>query len=157
MDIRTKLIFDYVIVSRNPDVSDIDFYDTSNMMENAAVKEKKDEYLQNYKFIGFVHDFDIDTAPSLQPDDGTGQLIEYLDPGHLKKVVENKFQYHNTDNYLYELKDNILARFNYIVRNRDITVEEKVLQWLDTTNWILNHCEKKGYLIKKKTKKKSVT
>ena len=51
MDIRTKLIFDYVIVSRNPDVSDIDFYDTSNMMENAAVKEKKK--MNIYKIINF--------------------------------------------------------------------------------------------------------
>ena len=61
------------------------------MMENAAVKSKKNEYLKNYKFIGFVHDFDVDTAPALQPDDGSGQLIEYLDPGHLKKLSKINF------------------------------------------------------------------
>ena len=118
MDVRTKLILNYIIISRDESISDIEFHDTSNMMENAAVASKKNEYLKNYKFVGFVHDFDIDTAPSLQPDDETGQLIEYLDPGHLKKVVENKFCTHNEDNYLFQLKDNILKRFNYIVRKK---------------------------------------
>lgn len=85
LDVQTKLIFDYVIVSRNPKVSDIEFYDSSNMMEVAAVKSKCNYFKTNYKFVGFVHDFDLDTAPAFQPDEETGQLIEYLDPGHLKK------------------------------------------------------------------------
>lgn len=127
---------DYVIVSRDPNISDIELSGTSNMMENAAVKSKKNEYLKNYKFIGFVHDFDVDTAPALQPDDGSGQLIEYLDPGHLKKVVENKFLTHNEDNNLYQLKDNILNRFSYIVRNRETSMEEKVVEWHKTPDWI---------------------
>ena len=56
-------------------------------MENVSVKSKKEEYSKNYKFVGFVHDFDVDTAPALQPDDETGQLIEYLDEtGQLKKL-----------------------------------------------------------------------
>ena len=76
MDIRSKLIFDYVIVSRNPQVSDIEFHDSSNMMEVAAIKSKREQYIRNYKYVGFCHDFDLDTSPSLQPDDETGLLIE---------------------------------------------------------------------------------
>lgn len=140
MDVRTKLIFDYVIVSRDPEVSDIEFFDTSNMMENAAVKFKKDEYLKNYKFVGFVHDFDIDTDPPFQPDDSSGQLIEYLDPGHLKKVLGNKIRYHNANNCLFKLKENIVRRFNYIVRNTKFSIEEKVKEWHNTPNWIIRNC-----------------
>lgn len=154
MDVRTKLIFDFVIVSRDPSISDIEFNDSSNMMENAAVNFKKEEYSKNYKFVGFVHDFDVDTAPALQPDDETGQLIEYLDPGHLKKVVENRFKTHNEDNLLFQLKDNIIKRFNYIVRNQDLTVEQKVKEWHDTPNFIITNCKKKGYLIQKSHKRR---
>ena len=66
MDIKTKLIFGKVIISKDPSVSDIDFdFDgPSNLMENAAIEAKKQEYLSNYKFIGYVHDFDVDTTPS---------------------------------------------------------------------------------------------
>ena len=42
MEMRTHIIFDKVIISRNKDVSDIEFYGPSNLMENAAVKEKKE-------------------------------------------------------------------------------------------------------------------
>ena len=41
MEMRTKLIFDKVIVSKNPDVSDIEFHSTSNLMESAADIIKK--------------------------------------------------------------------------------------------------------------------
>ena len=89
MDIRTKLFFDFIIVSRNPSISDIEFHGPSNMMEKVAVQYVRNKYINNYKSVGFVHDFDVDTAPAFHPDSETGQLIEYLDPGHLKKELEN--------------------------------------------------------------------
>ena len=61
MDMKTHLIFDKVIVSRNKEVSDLEFYGPSNMMEYAAVRSKCEEYKSNYKFVGFVHDFDVNT------------------------------------------------------------------------------------------------
>ena len=57
---RSKLIFDKVIVSKNSDVSDIDFHKSSNLMESAAVKSKVEKLTKMYKFIGFAHDFDVD-------------------------------------------------------------------------------------------------
>ena len=89
IDIRTKLIFDFVIISRNPNVSNFDFHSPSNLMETEAVKFKSNEYLANYKFVSFVHDFDLETALAFHPDQNCGQIIEYLDPGHLKKVLAN--------------------------------------------------------------------
>ena len=154
MDMKSHLIFDKVIVSRSDNVSDIDFYGPSNMMENAAVKSKQEYYKSLYKFIGFVHDFDINTAPCFQPDDITGQMIEYLDPGHLKTTLENIFKSHNTDNRLYQLKNNILKRFADIARNKDLSVEEKVSLWYSTQEWIVATCEKKGYLVDSPTKTK---
>ena len=43
--------------------------------------------------------FDVDAAPPFQPDDETGELIELLDPGHLKSKLENILKAHNTDNF----------------------------------------------------------
>lgn len=47
----------------------------------------------NYESIGIIHGFDVETAPAFQPYSETGQLIEYLDPGHLKIVLENFFPF----------------------------------------------------------------
>lgn len=157
MDVRSKLIFDYVIVSRNPQVSDIEFHDSSNMMEVAAIKSKREQYIRNYKYVGFCHDFDLDTSPSLQPDDETGLLIEYLDPGHLKKVLDNIFNSYNNDNHLFNLKENIMMRFNYIVRNKKLTVDEKVTLWHQTPQWIINNCKSKGYLVNITKRKRRIS
>ena len=92
MEMRSRLIFDKVIISREESVSDFAYNGPSNLMENAAVRAKRDKYVADYHFIGFVHDFDIDTAPILHPDSITGQLVEFLDPGHLKKNIR-KFIY----------------------------------------------------------------
>ena len=159
MDMRSHLIFDKVIISRNKDISDIEFYGPSNLMELEAVKLKRDTYSKCYKFIGFVHDFDVDTAPTFQPDDETGQLIELLDPGHLKSTLENIFKAHNTDNFLYQLKTPILTRFSYLTHNKTLTVEQKVDQWYQTPQWILNDktLKKKGYLVNDTKSKRRVT
>ena len=76
-DIRSKMIFDFVIISRNKEISDFVFNDSSNMMECAAVKFKKDQFINDYKYIGFIHDFDLDTAAAFQTNTETGQLIEF--------------------------------------------------------------------------------
>lgn len=157
MDVQSKLIFDYVIVSRNAKVSDIEFYESSNMMENAAVKYKSKQFVNNYKFVGFIHDFDLDTAPAFQPDSETGNLIEYLDPGHLKKVVENKFDSFNGENHLYQLKDHIIKRFSTIVRNKEISIEKKVELWYQTPQFIIENCDSKGYLVNSRNKKRRVS
>lgn len=44
-----------------------------------------------YESIDIIHGFDAETGPVFQPYSETGQLIEYLDPGHLKIVLENLF------------------------------------------------------------------
>lgn len=85
-------------MSKNPKVSDFYYNDSSNMIETYTVKSVKEKYLKYHRYVGFVHDFDVDTAPTFQPDDNTGQLIEYLDPGHLQKVVENIIDTHNSTN-----------------------------------------------------------
>ena len=128
MDTKKKKIFDKVIVSRDPNISDFYFRGPSNMMEFEAIKRKASEIKTNYKYIGFVHDFDVHTAPCLQPEKETGQLIEFLDPGHLKKTLDNIFKQHNTENYLYQLKNTILARFSEIVRKKTLTIEQKVAE-----------------------------
>ncbi len=147
MDIKTHKIFDKVIISRNECISDEYFEGPSNMMEYAAIKSKADEFKANYKFVGFVHDFDVHTAPCLQPDNETGQLIEFLDPGHLKKTLENIFKQHNTENYMYKLKNTILTRFSSIVRDKKLTIEQKVNEWYNTPLYIITSAKaNKGYL-----------
>ena len=150
MDTKTNKIFDKVIVSRDPNISDFYFRGPSNMMEFEAIKRKASEIKTNYKYIGFVHDFDVHTAPCLQPEKETGQLIEFLDPGHLKKTLDNIFKQHNTENYLYQLKNTILSRFSEIVRNKTLTIEQKVAEWYNIPNFIINSTSpkiKKGYLV----------
>ena len=151
MEMKSKLIFDKVIISKNPEVSDIPFNGTSNLMENAAIEAKKHYYMSNYKFVGFIHDFDVDTAPALMPDPYLGQLVELLDPGHLKKVLENVFHKHNTENHLYQLKHHIVSRFSFICNNRTLSMEDKIKLWYTTPDWIINNqkIEKKGYLVSK--------
>ena len=157
MEMRTHLIFDKVIISRTQGVGDVYFEGPSNLMENIAVKQKKDYYIQNYHFIGFVHDFDIDTAPILQPDELTGQLIELLDRNHLKKVIQNIFDNYNKDNHLYQLKDTIVRRFSAICAQKNITVEEKINRWRQTPTYIIEKEElPKGYLINPTKQKEAI-
>ena len=137
MDMNTHLIFEKVIISRNKNISEIKFAGPANLMENEAVKSKRDFYTKTYKFVGFVHDFDVDTAPTLQPDENTAQLVELLDPGHLKTTLENIFKTHNTDNYLYQLKKPILERFAFLARNKSLTIDEKVSLWSETPDYII--------------------
>ena len=103
-------------------------------------------YVANYRFIGFVHDFDVDTVPILHPDPLTGQLTEFLDPGHLKKTLENIFKTHNTERELWQLKDHILNRFLSIVRDKKLTTKEKIKLWYETPEYIINSGIKTGYL-----------
>ena len=157
MEMRSRLIFDKVVVSKNPKVSDIEFHSTSNLMETMAVKSKVEYLTKNYKFIGFVHDFDIDTAPILHRDENCGQLVEYLDPGHLKKTLENPFKTHNTDGALYKLKNEVISRFASIVRNQNLSTAEKLEKWLSLPDEIIKNGKNKGYLIadeKKKSKRR---
>lgn len=157
LDIRTKLIFDFVIISRNPNISDFEFTSASNLMESEAVKFKSNEYIANYKFVGFVHDFDLDSAPAFHPDQNRGQMIEYLDPGHLKKVLESLIVSYNDNNHLYQLKNHILRRFSQIVRNRNLTTEMKVRLWYQTPEWIINSCNTTGYLTNEEKHRRRVT
>lgn len=147
MEMRTKLIFDKVIISKKVEISDIEFHSTSNLMESEAVKSKVEEFSKSYKFIGFVHDFDVDTAPLLNSNESTGDLIEYLDPGHLKKTMENLYKKHNVDGSLYQLKGEIMERYAIIVHNSKLTIEEKVAMWRDIPNDIIKKGRKKGYLV----------
>ena len=146
MEMRSKLIFDKVIISKDEKVSDFPYFGPSNLMENAAVLSKRDLYVTNYRFIGFVHDFDIDTAPILHPDPLTGQLVEFLDHGHLKRTLENMFKSHNTHHELWQLKEHILNCFLFIVRNRNLTTDERIKLWYDTPEYIINSGVKTGYL-----------
>ena len=146
MEMRSKLIFDKVIISKDEKVSDFPYSGPSNLMENAAVLSKRDMYVSNYRFIGFVHDYDSDTAPILHPDPLTGQLIEYLDPGHLKRTLENIFKSHNTQHELWQLKEHILNRFLYIVRKKNLTTEERLNLWYETPDYIIKSGIKTGYL-----------
>ena len=59
----------------------------------------------------------------------TGDLIEYLDPGHLKKTLENLFKHHNVDGALYQLKDEIIERFSAIVRDAKLSPDDKAAKW----------------------------
>lgn len=147
MEMRTKLIFDKVIISREEAVSDIKFNGPSNLMENAAVKAKRDFYITNYRFIGFVHDYDVDTAPILHPDSITGQLVEFLDPGHLKKTLLNIYKSHNTKHELWQLKEHITNRFLSIVRDKTTSIEEKLRLWYATPDFIIESGYKTGYLV----------
>ena len=63
LEVHSGMIFDYCIVSRDKEISDIDFHKSSNMMEAAGVAALADKYRNNYKFIGFVHDFDLNSSP----------------------------------------------------------------------------------------------
>lgn len=41
-----------------------------------------------------------------------------------------------------------------MVRNRQITIDQKVELWHQTPEWIVEKCPKKGYLIKTKNKRR---
>ena len=157
METKSKLIFDKVIVSKNKEISDIDFHKASNLMESEAVKSKVEELKGTHKFIGFVHDFDVDTAPILNRDETTGDLIEYLDPGHLKKTLENLFKHHNVDGALYKLEKEVIERFYKIVRNMELSPEEKVVMWKNVTNDIIMNGKNKGYLVNENKKKRRIS
>ena len=59
----------------------------------------------------------------------TGDLIEYIDPDHLKKTLENLFKNHNADGALYQLKDEIIERFSAIVRHAKLSPDDKAAKW----------------------------
>lgn len=45
LDIRSKLKFEFLIVSKSSKISDIDFHSLSNLMENEALKFKREKYI----------------------------------------------------------------------------------------------------------------
>ncbi|KAK8886770.1 hypothetical protein M9Y10_042239 [Tritrichomonas musculus] len=103
------------------------------------------------------HAINVFIDPAFQPVFKTGQLIEYLDLGHLKKGLGNIFDLHNSNNHLYKLKEYITARFNYIVRRKDISIEEKVAEWQLTPDWVMKNCKNKGYLDSEKKRKRRIS
>ena len=55
-----------------------------SMMENAAVRIKEMNIFKTTNSLVSFTILILNAAPIFQPDDETGQLILYLDPGYLK-------------------------------------------------------------------------
>lgn len=96
-------------------------------MESEAVKRAM-PFLHQLDFAGYVHDKDNKTRKIFS--ENFADLEEHLDPNHVKKSIQRKFENFNQNNELRGLETRLVSYFQTLIK-QDITPEEMKVRWLN--------------------------
>lgn len=142
IDCLSKKVVDYEILFRAKRGLAGNYQGSANGMEVAALRILLGRWANDPKVIGYVHDNDGASAKAIR--DAEWNIPEYLDPNHMAKQFDRKWQ-KLRPTHLRGFQNKVKMWFNYLIRS-DYTMNERETYWMNTVEHFLgNHAQCPGY------------